>query len=435
VTHRRTLWLLYAVFIVYGTTIPFHFSGDRHAFLERARHVPLNPFVSADTGRRLSVPDTVQNVLFFIPFGALGMLGAARDRKTRRLLVVTILALLLSTTVEALQLMTTDRVSSVADIWTNTLGAFLGGLGLWWSRAAVVSFIGKLRSAGLDTPELRPLLIAATVVAVAFWQPFDVTLDVSAIVGKVRSLEQDVWQFTGLRDEGTSLMLCAFLAMTLTSYLSLQGERHPGRRAAALGIGLVFLLEASQTFIWSRSPALWDALVGASGVMIGVAIWTAAGRFISPGFWLGVLATATAVAAALQMLSPFEITPTYHTFGWFPFFGYYSHTTFETLSHVIELMLLYFPLGYWLGNSVSAPGAPGPDGPGPAGPGGPDGPAGPAGPGLFRPVLFALLLTLVIAGPIEYLQGWVLGRYPDVSDVGVSLFGCWLGVRTGLTRT
>ena len=410
-TTRRTLWLLYAVFIVYGCTIPFHFSGDRAAILERARHVSLNPFVSPDTGRRLSIPDTVQNVLLFVPFGALGMLGAVRGRRLLRLMAVTALALALSTSVEALQLMTTDRVSSVADIWTNTLGAFLGGLGVWWTRTAVVSFIAKLRSAGLDTPELRPLLVAATVVAIAFWQPFDVTLEVGAIVGKIRNLEQDVWQFTGLRDEGTSLMLCAFLAMTLTSYLSLLGERRPGRRAAALGIGFVFLMEASQTFIWSRSPALWDALVGASGVMIGVAIFTAAGRLISPGFWLGVLATATAAAAALQMLSPFDITPTYHAFGWFPFVGYYSHTTFETLSHVIELMLLYFPLGYWIGNSA------------------------PGKPGLLRPVLFALLLTLVIAGPIEYLQGWVVGRYPDVSDVAVSLFGCWVGVRMGLTRT
>jgi hypothetical protein len=43
----------------------------------------------------------------------------------------------------------------------------------------------------------------------------------------------------------------------------------------------------------------------------------------------------TVVAGALQMLSPFEIADRFHTMGWFPFLGYYRHTTFETLSHVI----------------------------------------------------------------------------------------------------
>jgi VanZ family protein len=427
---------LYAVFIVYGGTIPFHFSGDSSAILERAHHVPLNPFVSADTGGRLSVPDTVQNVLLFLPFGALGMLGAAKGRQFRRLIVVTALALLLSTSVEALQLFTPDRVSSVADLWTNTLGAFIGGLTAWWGRSAVVAFIGKLRSAGLDTQELRPVLIAAVVMAVAFWQPFDVTLEVGTVVGKVRGLQSDLWQFTGLRDEGTSIVISAFFAMTFASYLSVLGERQAGWRTVAIGIGFVFLMEASQTFIGSRMPGLWDALVGVSGVIVGVAIWAAAGRLISPVFWLGVLASATFVAAALQMLSPFEITPTYHTFGWFPFLGYYSHTTFETLSHVIELMLLYFPLGFWIARSAgptfaqastfarastsaqaSADKSAGK-------------PAGPAG-----PILLILLLTLAIAGPIEYLQGWVAGRYPDASDVAVSLFGGWLGFRLALTRT
>ena len=86
--------------------------------------------------------------------------------------------------------------------------------------------------------------------------------------------------------------------------------------------------------------------------------------------------------------------------GWFLFLGYYLRTTFEALSHAIELSLAYFPLGFCLALAASS---------------------------RSRALVTALALTLVIAAPIEYLQGWVVGRYPDVSDVCLSLLGAWAG--------
>jgi VanZ family protein len=47
----------------------------------------------------------------------------------------------------------------------------------------------------------------------------------------------------------------------------------------------------------------------------------------------------------------------------------------------------------------------------------------------------ALLATFLIAAPIEYAQGWVIGRYPDITDVALSLAGAWLGVRAGLSKS
>jgi VanZ family protein len=35
---------------------------------------------------------------------------------------------------------------------------------------------------------------------------------------------------------------------------------------------------------------------------------------------------------------------------------------------------------------------------------------------------------LAIAAPLEYLQMWVIGRYPDVSDIGVALLGAAVGM-------
>jgi VanZ family protein len=369
--------------------------------------------VAPDTGRRLSIPDVVQNILFFLPFGALGFLSGVQ--RLRRIVFVTLLGAALSIAVEGLQLFVSDRVSSLGDVLTNAMGALIGAVAAWLLHGLFVAAVRRLRTEGLaDADEIRPLAIAVLVLLIAAWQPFDVTLETGTVATKVRSLQGNLWQFTGLRDEGTSLMLAAFFATTLASYLSVLGERRVGSKTAALGVGSVFLLEASQLFIGSRMPSLWDALVSSIGVVIGAVLWSVAARIIWPRLWLIVLIMLTAGSAALQMLSPFEIAAQYHAIGWFPFFGYYSHTTFETLSHVIELLLLYFPLGFWIAMSGERPASKVTAG---------------------KPVLLALALTLLIAAPIEYLQGWVVGRYPDLTDVALSLAGAWIGVKAGMTRT
>src|SRR5262249_24306725 len=119
--------------------------------------------------------------------------------------------------------------------------------------------------------------------------------------------------------------------------------------------------------------------------------------------WLVLTVFGVAVGAAIQQLSPFQVAPAYRPFGLMPFLSDYAHTTFETLSHVIELVLLYAPLGFiWRRLARAGP------------PGG---------------LLGALAVTLAIAMPIEYLQGWVVGRYPDVTYIAISLAGAWAGVR------
>jgi len=429
----RALWLLFALFVLYACTIPFHFVATQDTIRARLHALPLNPLISPDTGRRLSIPDVVQNILLFLPFGALGLLaGAGRRHAILRILWVTTLGFGLSFLVESLQLFTSDRVASVADVVFNTAGAFAGAVAAWQLRSAFAAGLRRLRAEGLaDVEELRPFAIALLVIVIAFWQPFDVTLEVGSVVGKINLLRVDVWQFTGLRDEGMSVMLSSFLAMTLASYLSVLGEARAGLKAMAIGIVLVCMLEASQIVIGSRMPSLWDAAVASVGVVLGAVFWAAAATIIWPRLWLGVFVGMTVVAAALQMLSPFQLTDHFHSMGWFPFLGYYTHTTFETLSHVIEIGLLYFPLGYWTGaaGAGATAGARAKVGDGAQG----AGVVNTAGAG--RAFGLGLVLALLISGPIEYGQGWVVGRFPDITDVALSLAGASIGVWAGLGRS
>ena len=396
--------MLYAAFVVYGATIPFNFHRDVQDAIARLHELPLNPFVSPDTGRRLSIPDVTQNVLLFLPFGALGFMAGRKSAGIGRVLFVTAAGLALALLVETLQLFTTDRTSSTADVLTNTAGAFAGAVLALTAGGVVKRSLWRLEREGMVVPELRPLLVTAGVLLIAWCQPFDVTLEVGAVAGKVRALEQDVLQFSGFRDEGMAIVIAALFAMTLAGYLSVLGEKRAAAKTLALGAVAIVGLEASQLAIESRMPGAWDALVGVVGVLAGVAIWSSATVIVWPRLWFAVIVIGTIGAASMQMLSPFTLAEDYRPISWFPFLGYYSRTTFETLSHVIELGLIYFPMGFWIGSS---------------------------GVERRRAMWLAAGAALAIAMPIEVLQGYVSGRYPDVSDIALSLIGAAAGASLG----
>ena len=73
---------------------------------------------------------------------------------------------------------------------------------------------------------------------------------------------------------------------------------------------------------------------------------------------------------------------------------------------LFELVLLYLPFGFAVAASVRR---------------------------RHAAVLMALACTIVVAGSIEYLQGWIVGRYGDVTDVAVSVLGAAAGVWAGGT--
>jgi VanZ family protein len=95
---------------------------------------PNRPGIWAPT--LITIPDVAQNVLLYVPFGALGILSF-RDNYRRhwfRLVARMIgVALLFSASNEALQLYTSDRVASLTDIGSAAVGAFIGAaaIAMW----------------------------------------------------------------------------------------------------------------------------------------------------------------------------------------------------------------------------------------------------------------------------------------------------------------
>ena len=399
------LWLLSALFIVYGTTLPFAFDPEGHA-AARLAHVGQTTPWALHAVDRLSVPDVVQNILLFVPFGALGVLVWRRRGSTHPLLsmlAVVAFGALLSAGVETLQLFTIDRTSSLTDLATNTAGAFAGALAALLGRDVGLRGVDLLgRSGLLESPATYPMLVFLGVLCLSTWQPFDVTLDVGTVGHKVRLLLRNPWQFNGLDDEGTALLQASLFTGALAAWLSAMGRQAPAPTAAGLAALLVTGLEGSQVLIGARQPGLADGAARVLGCVLGASAW-AAGRATGAHLLTLVVALLTAVGAALQMLAPFRLADSYQPVQWIPFFGYYVNTSFDTVSHTIELLLLYLPLGFVLGRQQQ--GAP-----------------------PTRTMRTGILLALAVAAPIEYAQGWVVGRYPDVTDVALSVLGAGAGI-------
>lgn len=400
-------WLAFSLFVMYGSTIPFNFTSDRAVIFSNLSRIRLNPFVSPETGRRVSMPDIAQNFLLFAPFGLLGDLALRSSTRSpgRRLAIVIVSATLLGAIAEASQLFTVDRTASVSDLAGNVFGASGGfmaahGFTSAWRRTRLQAWTRGL----VDVPAFYPMMVATLLVGAAAWEPFDFTLDVSTLMGKIHALRADLWQFAGINDEGVELFRYSLFGLSLTLWLRQLGVRAPSASAAIVGASAAVGLEAGQWLVQSRMPGAADALVHTAGALAGMILARIRPRGRSPAFWCAAVAFATLAGAAIQLLNPAPICGEYRSFGWSTLLGYYERTPFETLNHVIETMLIYVPVGFSLAFVIQR-GA--------------------------RLWIAALGVAMAIAIPLAFAQAWVVGRFPEATDVGTgilgSVCGAWLG--------
>jgi len=395
------LWVLFALFIVYATTIPFNFIQDPAQVRAKLAAIQWNPLKRTD-GRRLAIPDAVQNVMLFIPFGMLGALACRRGITSRPGIVAVVGAAGtgLSAFVETLQLLTVDRVASMSDVMTNGLGAAGGALvALEGRRRALGVMRAHARSPWLTNRWTYPTLCALGVLVVSAWQPFDLTLDVSTVGSKARALSRDPWQQGPWTDEGSAVVLYALTTLAVANWLEASGAALAPLKAALTVAVLAIGLESSQALVGSRTPSAWDAAVRLAGVAVGVALVPATRAFDRRRPWLAILFAACVASAAILSWGPFAINAERQPFTWFPFLGYYGSNWFPAVSHVIELALVYFPFSFVLGMSR------------------------PPGQAMKAAALMALGAAIVI----EYGQSWFVGRYADVTDVAFSALGGGLG--------
>jgi VanZ family protein len=223
------------------------------------------------------------------------------------------------------------------------------------------------------------------------------------VLPKLRGFFADPIQLGVPIDEGLSFLQHLLFTSALVLWLEEIGVSSAKAVAGSVGVAVALGAEAGQLFIAARMPGLWDAGIGMAGALSGIPLGMSFKRSPkSPRWWAGV-SVLTMFGVAMQQLSPFTPGEEARPFQWIPFLNYYAFTTSETVSHSAELLLAYFPLGCALALSTRR-----------------------------RRKRFHVVLAaaLVIAVPVEYLQKYVGGRFPDVTDIGLSLAGAWLGAWT-----
>jgi glycopeptide antibiotics resistance protein len=408
----RVLWLLFSIFVLYGTLIPFNIAPSRAVVISNISSISWIPLLDPD-GSRASVPDIAQNILFFIPFGFLGALSLTQNRGGNRIRKTVILGLLLSATVELLQIFTIDRTTSLTDIATNATGCLIGSFAgnIVLRNSETLKSSTRFQTFRQDKYFVLTLISSFVVLAGAL-QPFDFTLDVGLIGPKVKSLLDDPASGTHRMpgDEGVVVFRFILSGYVWSIWLKKLKLIHFALSGLLISAFLGLTCEVSQIIVRSRMPGISDALIIVLGSAVGSLFAELPLSRVPRKIWIALTVLLTWVTAAIQVLSPFRLRDDFGGFNWVPFLPYYERTTFVALSNFIESSFIYFPLGFLLQyffprsqrNTV---------------------------------VITIALLTIFLSFSLEVGQAWVQGRYADVTDVLGAVSGalagswiCWLWV-------
>ena len=257
------LWLALSLFILYGSL------GDLSLDVERVTALP-----------GWSLPDILQNVLLYWPFGVFGLLALRRlgeSTASTRIRVIG-LAAVYSTIMELVQVYSASRIASPLDVAANVAGAGIGAVSSPLIDAVVAEVSRRLRPTGMfDAPARFALLLAVIVACAIAWYPFDITLDVSTLSERTRAVRNDPWLYPHTTELVTQAIRYALLSGILTA--SLPGLRRRAPIVAALiTLAAAIMIDLGQLGMGSRPVGLATLLAQAAGGCAG-----AAGVFFTAG--------------------------------------------------------------------------------------------------------------------------------------------------------
>lgn len=416
--HPTTWFVLTALFIAYATTIPWDYTQPPS--LDGVHWVP-----GWDSARNRiwSIPDMVQNVVLFGPFGLFAYLGLGFVRRRGPVfgaLLAGLLGLLLSISVELLQTMSASRSPAATDLATNFTGALGGGIAAaLWERTLAARFHQRLTALVRSRPGLLIFGLYLAAIVLGGLAPFIPTLDVGMLRHQVRLFLDNPWgnkPFGALLADALLFGALTFLAAReLPGLLGRDNMGRAGRVIVAITFTtlLALGLEAAQLVIIGHSPGLQDTVVGiAAAFLAGVLALAVAKDQLHGAKALGELTRTrpalvfgfAILAPTLRALQPLQFRPLGEALdaidGWqfVPFWALFRNINLSTFRNVFEAAAIYLPLGYALH-------------------------------ALGKPARFGFLACLILAEVLEVLQIPVIDRVYDITEglyAGLmGLFGAW----------
>jgi len=399
------LLVLWGLFIVYGTLLPFNFTLDATQAATRLRALdePLR--------HRVSLADVVSNVLLFLPWGFLvGCRPSSwHGRLGKTLAVAALSGLVLSGAVECAQLFLPSRTTSLVDLTTNTTGAALGALVGWLlTRRVWPAGLPKLTRFVAARPMATCALAAAIGLVFAGLSPFDVSIDLGELKAALKqarvipfgpSPAPDPWAWV---QEWLTWVLMGGLAVIALRETGRGGLRGFARAVVLCG-GLAAFIEVAQLLIVSRRADMTSVVLALTGALAGAGTVTFSPRR-SPSAWVAPALGVWTLTVLLASWTPTHVTPpSTWTVSWsqfVPFWSYYRKTDLGALSDLFNQLLGFVPLGAAVAIGRTR-----------------------------RPVALALALGLGLGFVVECGQLMLADRTAEITDVLSAGAGAALGAR------
>lgn len=282
-----------AAVIVYGSLYPFQFrypAGDVGAFATLLRSW-RGPF-----GRG----DFIANVFLYMPLGFFALMAMRESvGKCARLAQAVLIALAVCVPVELLQHYVVGRVTSMADVYANALGAALG------------AFVGLAFGAEFRWPLLReiqaqPIAALLLIAWLGFrLYPYVPMIDAHKYWTALKPvvLTPHVTTLALLHETVLWLVVCALIE-------TIAGRRRSWLLFPAVAAGVLFarilivgaVLSAPEVLGGALAYALWLSLLG-----------------LAPQRRAMIIALSLAALVIALRLDPFDFRPAAGNFGWIPF--------------------------------------------------------------------------------------------------------------------
>ena len=408
----RGLLLLYSLFIVYGTFIPFRFSADLEFIHSQWAHFFKAPFVNG--AKQFSIPDVISNVLLFIPFGFLWVGSELGKPILYRLFGagfgVSYLGFVFGLAIEVGQIFSPGRTASILDALCNGFGAGVGGVfGYLAFRALRGSLGASLKRTIRDRPSLVLLALLVSALLSNAYYPFDITIDVSTVWESFKHIQ---WRpfGSGPHRFWLDLLLDKILFFVAIGCMATLNLRHMSVRAAgalAWCLCVVFAagLETGKLFFAGRVPNPENLIVYMVGALAGIfVVAPLSGRAFVRRHSAFILIAIMLGLELCSELSPFdwvtsidELRTRIVTIEWLPFAAYYGAAPQSAIFDLAKKLFIVGPVGFVIASHRR------------------------------RGRLIAALVGLVSGAVLETCQIALRSRTPSITDVLLFVVAAWSG--------
>ncbi len=431
----------YAVFIVYGSLVPFDFISSPIAYDGRQ-------FFGVHLAST-SLPDIFSNIALYLPLGLLARATLARHRIAAPVAVLLTLAMtgVMSMFLELTQVYLATRISSLADVVANIAGVALGAV-LYTPESFLLKRSLPTLEAELDR---NNTIVFATgwgiFTALAVLMPLDLTFDISLLGRSVRNAYlvpfarlNELTRSHGMYDAVRlwQLRLDYIVDVFLFAVLSALAFRHclqPGRSvfvATVKSLGSVtayaVILTIGGVLVMSVGFDSTHLLTRTFGAVTGALMYPIISRYFVGSSGLPIVrqyellrrSLVTGIALCILYITARELAPFHVQFDseagvqqieWIPFYAYSLGNLPSSAVDALHKSFRYITLGVLLALLLAYDGK---------------------RVRMSDRTLLSIVATAYVA-VLEIVQCWLPGRIPSVTDLvltfGFTQFGLFIGER------